>query len=234
MTPGFVAAGRQMRLLVLAILAGLILCGCWRLPSMSVETVPDFAPSFVEIQTEASGLSVAEVGSLFSFPMKQLPLNGVAWLDDLRPGLPGFETDTSVYGLATFVDSETDEFKKSLFIGATAGVQLMAFILFDWRVVIISLLGIPLAFLAALAVLYLRGSPMSSMVFAGLVISFGAVIDGAIFDFKDFKKCVHKQREESGDVSTVVLTVTPAIGATLLARPRPVPILRSSLSVLKS
>ena len=45
----------------------------------------------MEIQTEALGLSAAEVEQMITVPMEQDLLNGVAWLDDIRsesvPGL---------------------------------------------------------------------------------------------------------------------------------------------------
>ena len=202
---------RRMSLLVLSISVGLILCGYWRLPSMAAETSPEFAPPFVEIPTEAHGLSVDGVGPLISDPMDQLRLTGGTWLDDSKPDLPGIETDAAAYGLATFIDSETDEFKKLLFGGAIVAVLPMALFLFDRRMAIINLLGIPLAFLAALVVLRLRGSPLRSMVFAGLVVTFGAVMIGAIIDFKSMKKRLHVRHDVGVNVFFTSVLVEPSL-----------------------
>jgi Cu/Ag efflux pump CusA len=62
-------------------------------------------PPTVEIQTEALGLSAAEVEQLITVPMEQDLLNGVAFLDDIRsqsvPGLSRillvFEPGTNLF-----------------------------------------------------------------------------------------------------------------------------------------
>lgn len=74
----------QFRILVLAIAAGLITFGVVNVPHMAVDTMPEFAPAHVEIQTEALGLSAVEVEQLITAPMEADLLNGVAWLDEIR------------------------------------------------------------------------------------------------------------------------------------------------------
>ena len=62
---------------------------------MAVDSMPEFAPAQVEIQTEALGLSAVEVEQLITSPMEADLLNGVAWLDEIRsksvPGLSSIE-----------------------------------------------------------------------------------------------------------------------------------------------
>ena len=62
----------------------LVLLAGWQLPKMKTEVLPEFAPPTVEIQTEALGLSAAEVEQLVTVPMEQDLLNGVAYLKSLR------------------------------------------------------------------------------------------------------------------------------------------------------
>ncbi|QDG67213.1 efflux RND transporter permease subunit [Pseudarthrobacter sp. NIBRBAC000502772] len=85
----------QFRILVLALAAGLITFGIVNVPHMAVDTMPEFAPAQVEIQTEALGLSAVEVEQLITAPMEADLLNGVAWLDEIRsksvPGLSSIE-----------------------------------------------------------------------------------------------------------------------------------------------
>ena len=50
---------------------------------MPVDVFPEFNPPLVEVQTEALGLSAAEVESLITVPMEADLLNGVAWLDQI-------------------------------------------------------------------------------------------------------------------------------------------------------
>ena len=85
----------QFRILVLAVAAGLIAFGLMNVPQIAVDSMPEFAPAHVEIQTEALGLSAAEVEQLITSPMEADLLNGVAWLDEIRsksvPGLSSIE-----------------------------------------------------------------------------------------------------------------------------------------------
>ncbi|WP_254788313.1 efflux RND transporter permease subunit [Arthrobacter sp. ok909] len=85
----------QFRILVLAVAAGLIAFGVVNIPHIAVDSMPEFAPAHVEIQTEALGLSAAEVEQLITSPMEADLLNGVAWLDEIRsksvPGLSSIE-----------------------------------------------------------------------------------------------------------------------------------------------
>lgn len=79
--------------------------------------------------------------------------------------------------IGSAIDDDDDE--DLLVAGAILAMVLMAVILFDRVADLMNLLGIPLAFLAALGVLHLRGSPVISKVFAGLISVLGAVFDGA-------------------------------------------------------
>ena len=85
----------QFRILVLAVAAGLIAFGVVNVPKVAIDSMPEFAPAHVEIQTEALGLSAAEVEQLITSPMEADLLNGVAWLDEIRsksvPGLSSIE-----------------------------------------------------------------------------------------------------------------------------------------------
>ena len=85
----------QFRILVLAVAAGLIAFGVVNVPHVAIDSMPEFAPAHVEIQTEALGLSAAEVEQLITAPMEADLLNGVAWLDEIRsksvPGLSSIE-----------------------------------------------------------------------------------------------------------------------------------------------
>ena len=73
----------------------LLLVAAWQLPRLQTDVLPEFGPPTVEVQTEALGLSAAEVEQLITVPMEQDLLNGVAYLKSLRsrsvPGLSSIE-----------------------------------------------------------------------------------------------------------------------------------------------
>ena len=88
----------QFRILVLAAAAGILALGLTSLPGMSVDAFPEFAPPQVEIQTEALGLSAAEVEQLITSPMEADLLNGVAWVEAIRSkSVPGLSSIQMVF-----------------------------------------------------------------------------------------------------------------------------------------
>lgn len=90
-----VGVGLRARVAILAVAFVAILAGLFQLRSSTVDVFPEFDPPLVEVQTEALGLSAAEVESLITVPLEADLLNGVAWLDDIR--------SESVAGLSSIV-----------------------------------------------------------------------------------------------------------------------------------
>src|SRR6476659_4830576 len=86
-----VGASLRSRLLVVALAVGLMVVGITQLRTMPVDVLPEFTPPYVEVQTEALGLSAEEVEQLITVPMEQDLLNGVPWLKTIHsksaPGL---------------------------------------------------------------------------------------------------------------------------------------------------
>jgi Cu/Ag efflux pump CusA len=97
--------------LVIAVAIGLAVIGIAQLRSAPVDVYPEFTPPSVEIQTEALGLSAAEVEQLITVPLEQDLLNGVPWLDRIHsssmPGLSAidltFEPGTNLYAARQMV-----------------------------------------------------------------------------------------------------------------------------------
>jgi len=90
-----VGSSLKSRGLVVVLAAALLFFGFTQLRNVPVDVLPEFTPPTVEIQTEALGLSAAEVEELITVPLEQDLLNGVAWLDTIRsesvPGLSKIE-----------------------------------------------------------------------------------------------------------------------------------------------
>src|SRR2546423_10218120 len=82
----------------MAIAAALIAYGIVQLPRMPVDVLPEFTPTYVEIQTEALGLSAEEVEQLITVPMEQDLLNGTPWLDTIRSeSVPGISSIVLIF-----------------------------------------------------------------------------------------------------------------------------------------
>ncbi len=81
----------RFRGVVIGLAVGLVLIGVVQLRTMPADVVPEFLPPYVQVQTEALGLSAAEVEQLITVPLEADLLAGVAWLDRIEsesvPGL---------------------------------------------------------------------------------------------------------------------------------------------------
>jgi CzcA family heavy metal efflux pump len=105
MMRGIVNTSLQFRFLVLVVAAVAMLGGIVQLRDMPVDVLPEFSPPYVEIQTEALGLSAEEVEQMITVPMEQDLVAGVAWADVIRsesvPGLSSvviyFEPGTDLF-----------------------------------------------------------------------------------------------------------------------------------------
>ncbi len=89
----------RLRLMVVGIAAAVIAVAIVQLHDAPVDVLPEFTPPYVEVQTEALGLSAEEVEQLVTVPLEADLLNGVACLDDIRsqsvPGLSRFSSSSS-------------------------------------------------------------------------------------------------------------------------------------------
>ncbi len=78
-----IGSSLQFRFLVLGFAAALVVFGTTQVKNMPVDVFPEFAPPVVHVQTEALGLSAAEVESLITLNLEEL-LSGVPWLKSIR------------------------------------------------------------------------------------------------------------------------------------------------------
>ncbi len=78
-----IGSSLQFRFLVLGLAAALVVFGTIQVKKMPVDVFPEFAPPVVQVQTEALGLSAAEVESLITLNLEEL-LSGVPWLKSIR------------------------------------------------------------------------------------------------------------------------------------------------------
>ncbi|EAQ78938.1 efflux RND transporter permease subunit [Blastopirellula marina] len=87
-----VESALKLRVAVLALSIMLIVVGVRLIPHLPLDVFPEFSPPYIEIQTEAPGLSAEEVENLVTFP-----------LENALVGAPGLETirSKSVLGLSS-------------------------------------------------------------------------------------------------------------------------------------
>jgi Cu/Ag efflux pump CusA len=90
-----VALSVRFRVLAVGAAAAVLALSVVQLPNAPVDQLPEFTPPEVQIQSEALGLSAAEVEQLITIPIEHDLLNGVQWLNQIRsestPGLSSID-----------------------------------------------------------------------------------------------------------------------------------------------
>jgi CzcA family heavy metal efflux pump len=98
MMRSIIASSLRFRLLVVGLAAGVLAAGVAQLRSAPVDVLPEFTPPYVEIQTEALGLSAEEVEQLITVPLEADLLNGVEGVDVIRSeSVPGLSSIVLVF-----------------------------------------------------------------------------------------------------------------------------------------
>ena len=136
----------KARVPIVVVAAALVFLGYRDVRDMPVDTLPEFGPTTVEVQTEALGLSANEVEQLITVPMEQDLLNGVAWLKFIRsksvPGLSSielvFEPGTDPYRARLAVQERVSQAKVAL-PGVSSPPQMLQPLSSTNRVMIVGL-----------------------------------------------------------------------------------------------
>lgn len=134
-----------------------------------------------------------------------------AAIEDMRPGLPGIDIDTTIFRPATFIELALENLVSSLFIGAGLVVVVLLVFLWDWRIALISATIIPLTMVVTLLILSLFGTTLNVMVLAGLVIAIGAVVDDAIVDVENIVRRLRQFREAGSKLPTASIVLDASL-----------------------
>jgi Cu/Ag efflux pump CusA len=154
-----------------------------------------------------------------------------AALEQMRPGLPGIEIDTTIFRPATFIEDALSNLSTAMLIGFVLIVMVLLLFLYEWRVAVISIVSIPLSLVVAGLILKFTGQSINTMVLAGLVIALGVIVDDAIIDVENIVRRLRQRRREGSTESTASIILeaslevrAPIIHATLIIIATTVPI----------
>lgn len=153
-----------------------------------------------------------------------------ATLEDLKRELPAdVVLTTDVYRQERFINNSIDNVKSALVEGAIFVVIVLFVFLMNVRTTLISLVTIPLAFVAAILTLNAFGLTINTMSLGGLAIAIGSLVDDAIVDVENVYKRLRENRALPVDQRRPVLTVI--YDASKEVR---MPILNSTLIIIAS
>ncbi len=95
---GVIISSMQIRVVIVCLAALLIIFGIVQLKEMPIGVFPEFAPVYVEVQTEALGLSAEEVEEILTVALEQDLFNGIAYLDEIwSESMPGLSRVVCVF-----------------------------------------------------------------------------------------------------------------------------------------
>ena len=109
-----IEASLRFRLLVVGVAIGVMVVGILQLRDAPADVLPEFTPPYVEVQTEALGLSAEEVEQLVTVPLEADLLNGTKGVTVLRSeSVPGessivllFEPGTDIFDARQLVQEQ--------------------------------------------------------------------------------------------------------------------------------
>ena len=153
-----------------------------------------------------------------------------ATLEDIRRELPAdVVLTTDVYRQERFINSSIDNVKSALLEGAIFVVIVLFIFLMNVRTTLISLVTIPLAFVAAVLALNAMGLTINTMSLGGLAIAVGSLVDDAIVDVENVYKRLRENRalpiERRRPLLTVIYDASKEVR---------MPILNSTLIIIAS
>ena len=153
-----------------------------------------------------------------------------ATLEDIHRELPAdVKLTTDVYRQERFINSSIDNVKSALLEGAIFVVIVLFIFLMNVRTTLISLVTIPLAFVAAILALNALGLTINTMSLGGLAIAVGSLVDDAIVDVENVYKRLRENRAlpiaERRPMLTVIYDASKEVR---------MPILNSTLIIIAS
>ncbi|TMJ13202.1 MAG: efflux RND transporter permease subunit [Bacillati bacterium ANGP1] len=134
-----------------------------------------------------------------------------AALNEMKPGLPGIEFDTSIFRPAAFIETAVHNLTNSLLLGALLVVLVILAFLYEWRIALVSCTIIPVSLMAALLVLDLREATLNVMVLAGLMIAIGAVVDDAIVGIENILRRLRQARADGRTLSLAAIVLDATV-----------------------
>jgi Cu/Ag efflux pump CusA len=141
----------------------------------------------------------------------------------MSAGLTGIELDSDVYRPAGYVDSATERLGLIAGIGLLAALLVVGLLTWSWRTVLITFGSVATSLIAALYVLRLSGSSLTTMTLLGLAAVTALIVDDVIGDVgalsRRFRDARASGRSAAGALAGAALRDRrgPLVYATLVA-----------------
>jgi Cu/Ag efflux pump CusA len=141
-------------------------------------------------------------------------------LDELKPGLPGIEINTTIYYPASFIERATSNLGKAVITSIILAAVVLGLLMGSWRTAVIALAAISLSYVSAGLLLQTAGIPLSMMVVGGLLMASGVIVHDGILDTDNLLRRLRAPRDGRSDflvISRAMLeTRRPMLYASLI------------------
>jgi Cu/Ag efflux pump CusA len=111
--------------------------------------------------------------------------------------------DSTIFRPADFIEMVINNLALALLLGFIFIALVLAAFFFEWRTVLISLIVIPVSFVAAGLVLSLTGVTINMIVMTGFLIAIGVVVEDAIIDVENIVRRLRQAREANSPKPTL-------------------------------
>jgi len=125
-------------------------------------------------------------------------------LNELKPGLPGIEINTTIYHPASFIERATSNLGKAMLISIILAAVVLGLLMGSWRTAVIALAAISLSFVCAELLLRAAGIPLSMIVVGGLLMASGVIVHDSIIDADNLLRHLRAPRDGRSDFIVVV------------------------------
>jgi Cu/Ag efflux pump CusA len=125
-------------------------------------------------------------------------------LNELKPGLPGIEINTTIYHPASFIERATSNLGKALIGSIVLTAILLGLLMSSWRTAVIAVAAILLSFVCAELLLRAAGISLSMMVVGGLLMASGLIVHDSIIDTENLLRRLRAPRDGRSDFLVVV------------------------------
>ncbi len=137
-----------------------------------------------------------------------------AKLEELKPSLPEGVAVVSTYDRSELISSSIDNLKRELIIEMIIVSAVILFFLWHIPSAIVPIITIPIAVVLAFIPMFYMGITSNIMSLAGIAISIGVLVDGAIVEVENAYKKLERWQEEGrkGDFHEIRLQALMEVG----------------------
>jgi Cu/Ag efflux pump CusA len=133
-------------------------------------------------------------------------------LDEMKPGLSGMRVDSSIFRPANYIEKAIDNLTLAVILAALLLALAFFAFFFAWRTALVCFVTFAVSMIAAALVLSVTESTFNALVFAGLAVAVGAVIDDAVVDVESIRRRLRERGKGTSKVSKAAIVLESAAG----------------------